>query len=333
MSVFWNSRLDETENIKGKGAEGAVLYACFLGKIERRQRDEGMESQNQQFKQWLAIARAAGWGAAEILVKAEQTDLEIQDAAGEPVTAADLAANTYILETLKARLNGQDFAYLSEETFKVEQDNARLAAAYVWVIDPLDGTKDFIQKNGEYAVHIALVHNHRPVLAVVVRPAVGRLYFAILGSGAFVEAKDGMIAPLQVSHRHQLDELIVVTSRSHRDDRFNQLMQQFPCQKQQPVGSLGGKFAAIAEQVADVYVSLSGKSAPKDWDLAAPELILTEAGGKLTHFDGTPLRYNQPDVTQWGGLLASNNQRHDDLCATATRILSEIDGLPEKTDI
>ncbi|MDX2242110.1 MAG: 3'(2'),5'-bisphosphate nucleotidase CysQ [Leptolyngbyaceae cyanobacterium bins.302] len=247
-----------------------------------------MESQNQQFQEWLAIAREAGWGAAEILVNAEHSDLEIQDAEGEPVTAADVAANTYIVETLQARLNNQNFAYLTEETFKIEQDNARLDAAYVWVIDPLDGTKDFIQKNGEYAVHIALVHNHRPVLAVVVRPAVERLYFAIVGRGAFVEAKDGTIAPVQVSQRRQLDELIVVTSRSHRSDRFNQLMQQFPCQMQKPVGSLGGKFAAIVEQDADVYVSLSGTSAPKDWDLAAPELILSEAGGKLTRIEGTP---------------------------------------------
>lgn len=282
-------------------------------------------TQQENFQEWLAIAREAGWGAAEILVQAEHSDLEIQDAEGEPVTAADVAANTYIVETLKARLSDQNFAYLTEETFKLEQDNSRLGAAYVWVIDPLDGTKDFIQKNGEYAVHIALVHNHRPVLAVVVRPAVGRLYFATVGSGAFVEEKGGTIAPLQVSQRHQLDELIVVTSRSHRGDRFNQLMQQFPCQTQKPVGSLGGKFAAIAEQTADVYISLSGKSAPKDWDLAAPELILTEAGGKLTHFDGTPLRYNQPDVTQWGGLLASNNQRHEELCTEATRILSIVD--------
>jgi len=248
-----------------------------------------------ELQELLAIARAVGWGAGDILLKAEPADLNIQDADGEPVTAADLAANTYIVETLQAQVGDRPFAYLTEETFKTDPDQARLDTEYLWVIDPLDGTKDFIQKNGEYAVHIALVQNQRPILAVVVRPAVARLYFATLGTGAFVEVRDGAIAPLQVSQRDQLDELIVVTSRSHRGDRFNQLMQQFPCQTQKPVGSLGGKFAAIAEQEADVYVSISGQSAPKDWDLAAPELILTEAGGILTHFDGTPLLYNQPD--------------------------------------
>lgn len=281
--------------------------------------------QDREVQDLLAIARQVGWGAGEILLKAEHGDLEIQEADGEPITIADTAANTYILEELQSHLPNRSFAYLTEETFKTQPDNTRLAADYVWVIDPLDGTKDFIQKNGEYAVHLALVHQHRPVLAVVVRPAVGRLYFAALGHGTFVEQKDGSVTPVQVSQRHQLNELVVVTSRSHRNDRFNQLMQQFPCQKQKPVGSLGGKFAAIADQDADVYVSLSGKSAPKDWDLAAPELILSEAGGKLSHFDGSLLLYNQPDVTQWGGLLASNGHCHDQLCAAATRILAAID--------
>jgi 3'(2'), 5'-bisphosphate nucleotidase len=77
------------------------------------------------------------------------------------------------------------------------------------------------------------------------------------------------------------------------------------------------------EQQADIYISLSGKSAPKDWDMAAPELILTEAGGKFTHFDRQPLQYNTGDVNQWGGLLASNAQHHDILCKLAEDILTK----------
>jgi 3'(2'), 5'-bisphosphate nucleotidase len=128
-----------------------------------------------------------------------------------------------------------------------------------------------------------------------------------------------------VSQRNQLEELTVVASRSHRDERFNQLLKRFPVQNQRSVGSVGGKIAAILEHTADVYVSLPGKSAPKDWDLAAPELILTEAGGQFTHFDRTPLLYNQADVSQWGGLIASNGSCHEILCAETTRILAEID--------
>ncbi|MBM0741240.1 3'(2'),5'-bisphosphate nucleotidase CysQ [Phormidium sp. CLA17] len=274
----------------------------------------------------LAIARAVGWGAGDVLLATQQSDLKVQDLADGPVTIADGAANDYILSNLHASLGTEDFGYLTEETYKLQPASDRLEKAFVWIIDPLDGTKEYIQKTGEFAVHIALVHDHRPVLAVVACPAAGRLYFAAFGSGTFVEHKDGTIAPVRVSQRSQFDQLIVVTSRSHRSDRFNQLMQQFPCQTQKSVGSLGGKIAAIVDQQADVYLSLSGSSAPKDWDLAAPELILTEAGGKFTHFDGTPLLYNREDVTQWGGLLASNGNRHDTLCAEATRILTAING-------
>jgi 3'(2'), 5'-bisphosphate nucleotidase len=103
------------------------------------------------------------------------------------------------------------------------------------------------------------------------------------------------------------------------------LLQQLPYKNQKHIGSIGCKIAAIVEHHADVYISLSGKSAPKDWDLAAPELILTEAGGEFTHFDGTPLMYNQPDVSQWGGLLASNGQCHAQLCKEAERILATLD--------
>ncbi|MHC5832004.1 MAG: inositol monophosphatase family protein, partial [Nostoc sp.] len=90
-------------------------------------------------------------------------------------------------------------------------------------------------------------------------------------------------------------------------------------------GSVGCKIATIVEQQADIYISLSGKSAPKDWDIAAPELILTEAGGKFTHFDGTPLHYNTGDINQWGGLLASNAEYHEVLCEEAERILAQFD--------
>lgn len=272
----------------------------------------------------LVLARQIGWEAADILLKAEHSDLDIQDTGDGPVTAADLAVNTYILNSLQSQLNSQEFAYLTEETYKAEPDRDRLHSPYVWIIDPLDGTKEFIKHSGEYAIHIALVHEHRPILAVVVRPAVAKLYFATVGGGTFLEQQNGSVSPISVSQRNRLEDLVVVTSRSHRNKSLNQLMEQFPCQKQKSIGSLGGKFAAISEQDADVYVSISGSSAPKDWDLAAPELILTEAGGQFTHFDGTPLLYNQTDVAQWGGLLASNGHCHETLCTEASRLLTAI---------
>jgi 3'(2'), 5'-bisphosphate nucleotidase len=281
----------------------------------------------------LAIARSIGWGAAEMLQsyyhphpeRKAALDLNIQDQGDGPVTAADVATNHYILNNLQAAFGTVEFGYLTEETFKTQNPAERLQHAWVWIVDPLDGTKDFIKRTGEYAVHIALAHAGRPVLAVVVCPELGKLYAATLGDGTFVETRDGAVKQLRVSERDRLADLSVVVSGSHRGERLNQLLRQLPCQNQRSIGSVGCKIAAIVEQQADLYISLSGKSAPKDWDLAAPELILTEAGGKVTRFDGSLLQYNQADVSQWGGILASNGTCHTELCAQAETLLAAID--------
>lgn len=280
-----------------------------------------------ELQELLPIARSIGWGAADLLLNVQLADLNVQDAGDGPVTAADTAVDAYILNNLQASLGTREFAYLTEETYKTQPMQERLAKPLVWVIDPLDGTKDFINGTGEYAVHIALLEDDRPVLAVVVCPAAKTLYFATLGGGTFVERRHDTPVTIYVSQRSRLDELTIVASRSHRDERFKQLLQRFPVQQQRSVGSVGGKIAAILEQQADIYLSLSGTSAPKDWDLAAPELILTEAGGCFTHFDGTLLRYNQEDVSQWGGLVASNGHCHEQICAEAERLLAAIDAL------
>ncbi len=277
----------------------------------------------------LTIARSVGWGASYLLrsyysSQLRSGDLEIKDKQGDPVTAADIAVSHYILERLQENLGDRDFGYISEETYNLESYQ-QSSQPWVWIIDPLDGTRDFIEKTGEYAIHIALVKDGRPVLAVVAYPEAEKLYYATLGSGTFVETRDGKVTRKEISKRDKIEDFILVVSRTHRDERFNNLLQQLPYKNQKHIGSIGCKIAAIVEHQADVYISLSGKSAPKDWDLAAPELILTEAGGEFTHFDGTPLMYNQGDVSQWGGLLASNGQCHAQLCQEAERILATLD--------
>lgn len=292
------------------------------------------EGRYEGLEEILAIARSVGWGAADILRSyyrgnSNNGDLEINEKKDGPVTAADVAANQYILENLQASLSTQDFGYLSEETYKSLSQGAQdllIQQPWVWIIDPLDGTRDFIDKTGEYAVHIALVHQGRPILAVVAWPEAEKLYYATLGGGTFVETHEGVITPVRVSKRDAIEDLSLVASRTHRDERFNQLLRQLPFKEKHYVGSVGCKIATIIEQQADVYISLSGKSAPKDWDMAAPELILSEAGGQFTHFDGTPLMYNQGDVNQWGGLMASNGHCHNFLCTQASDILAKIDG-------
>jgi 3'(2'), 5'-bisphosphate nucleotidase len=276
----------------------------------------------QNLQEILKLARIVGWSAAEILRSyyhgtAKDHNLNVQYKDNDPVTAADLAVSQYILTELQAALGNENFGYISEETYKSQQ--GKHPAEWVWIIDPLDGTRDFIEKTGEYAIHIALVRENRPVLAVVVIPEAEKLYYATQGHGTFVETKTGT-QQLKVFSNKALADLIVVVSRSHRHEKLEYLLQNLPCQNQKAIGSVGCKMAAIVEQQADIYISLSGKSAPKDWDMAAPELILTEAGGKFTHFDGSPLQYNTDDINQWGGLLASNSPHHQLLCQTAQRI-------------
>ena len=277
----------------------------------------------------LEITRSIGWGASDLLRsyyrgKQNDGDLEIQDKKDGPVTAADGAVNRYILDNLKSKLSDPEFAYVSEETHKY-QSAEQLKDSWVWIIDPLDGTRDFIDRTGEYAIHIALVKDGRPILALVACPEAEKLYYAKKGGGTFVETRDGTVEPIRVSERNKMEDLTIVASRTHRDQRFNQLLEQLPTKNLKYVGSVGCKVVTIVEQEADIYISLSGKSAPKDWDMAAPELILTEAGGQFTRADGTPLKYNTGDVNQWGALIASNGHCHADLCAKVERTLAEVD--------
>lgn len=298
--------------------------------ISLRLREEG---KFEGLEEILAIARSVGWGAGDILRSfyrgnSNDGNLEIQEKKDGPVTAADVATNHYILEKLQSALGTENFAYLSEETYKSLSESEKdllINHPWVWIIDPLDGTRDFIDQTGEYAVHIALVHQSRPILAIVVWPEAEKLYYATIGGGTFVETRTGITNQKFVSEINYIQDLSLVASRTHRDERFKQLLDQLPFKAKHYVGSIGCKIATIIEQQADVYISLSGKSAPKDWDMAAPELILTEAGGQFTHFDGTPLKYNQGDVNQWGGLMASNGQCHNLLCTQALETLAKID--------
>ena len=287
-------------------------------------------NQPEKLAEILKLARSVGWGAAEILSsyyhggeKEDQLDVN-EDKKDGPVTTADLEANHYILGKLQAELGTEEFGYLSEETFDVKKAEP-VAKDLVWIIDPLDGTRDFIDKTGEYCLHIALAERGRPIIAIVAIPEAGKLYYASQGNGTFVETRDGQITPIQVSDRSTPEELYLIVSRTHRDQRFQKLIDALPLKGKKYMGSVGGKISTILEQESDVYISLSGKSAAKDWDFAAPELILTEAGGKFTYDNGEAVFYNQGDVRKWGCIMATNGHCHELLCEKATAILKQID--------
>jgi len=285
-------------------------------------------NQPEKLAEIMETARSIAWGASDILSSfyhGQDEDLDIKDKKDGPVTKADLAANKHIVGSLQAQLSDYDFGYLSEETFDVKKAEP-IAKDWVWIIDPLDGTRDFIDKTGEYGLHIALAYQGRPMLAIVGIPEAGKLYCAIKGQGTFVQTKaDKKITPIKVSDKAAVSDLFLIVSRSHRDDRFKNLIEMMPFKGKKYMGGVGGKISTILEQESDVYISLSGKSAAKDWDFAAPELILTEAGGKFSFNDGKPVFYNQGDVICWGCIVATNGSSHEAVCEKITATLAEID--------
>lgn len=247
-----------------------------------------------------------------------------------PVSAADLAVNSWLLEGLAAAFPQAGWTVLSEET-AAEQLYAGepLAAEWLWILDPLDGTKDFLQGSGEYAVHLALVKDHRPVLGVVLLPELDELWIGWLGADgsgrAWREDRSGGQFPPALSGRRELSELVLVASRNHRDQRLEQLLEALALGDTKAIGSVGGKVATILRGETDLYISLSGSSAPKDWDMAAPEAVLIAAGGAFSHADGRPLSYNDGDVRQAGCLVASHGLSHGRICDRAVTALAQID--------
>ena len=287
-------------------------------------------------KQLLADLRRLCWGAADILLaygRGEQPPygfpkaLSVDEGGEGPVSAADLAVNQWLLDGLAQAYPDAGWTLLSEETAKEQLTAGEpLDAEWLWILDPLDGTKDFLQGTGEYAVHLALVHRGEAVLGVVLQPLLEHLWFGLVPEGrAWRENRAGEQQPAQLSSRQALGEMVLVASSNHRDQRLEQLLEALALGDTKAIGSVGGKVATILRGETDVYISLSGKSAPKDWDMAAPEAVLKAAGGAFTHADGAPLRYNTGDVRQAGCLIASHGVSHQELCEKAAAAMARID--------
>ena len=289
----------------------------------------------------LGELRRLSWGAADILLaygRGEQPPygfpraLSVDEGGEGPVSAADLAVNRWLLDGLAAAFPAADWTVLSEETAKEQlTDGQPLATEWLWILDPLDGTKDFLQGTGEYAVHLALVHRGEPVLGVVLLPVMEELWLGVMpaltgASGeAWCENRAGVRSPVRFSGRRALGELVLVASRNHRDARLEQLLAALALGDTKAIGSVGGKVATILRGETDLYISLSGKSAPKDWDMAAPDAVLRAAGGAFTHADGRVLTYNTGDVRQAGCLIASHGPSHAALCERAAAAMATID--------
>jgi 3'(2'), 5'-bisphosphate nucleotidase len=233
-------------------------------------------------------------------------------AGGSPVTQADHAANAIIVSAIREAYPGD--AILSEES----KDSAeRLDARRVWIVDPLDGTKEFLAQNGEFSIMIGLAVGGEAVLGVVYMPDGDRLYAAARGVGATVEVQHEKQG-LRTDHRHWPPRM--VGSRSHADPLTLLIRDRLGVTDVVPSGSVGVKCALIAEGKRDLYVH----PVPylKEWDTCAPEVVLREAGGEVTDCMGEPLRYNKPDPRQPDGILACGPAVHGRALETVRAVYS-----------
>jgi len=227
------------------------------------------------------IAVEAGKAILEIYVQ----DFEItQKEDASPLTQADLASHRIICDALN-RLT-PNIPVLSEESADIEYD-IRADWQQYWLVDPLDGTREFIDRNGEFTVNIALIRNHSPVLGVVHVPVTGTTYTGLVGKWASKHSQDGSMEHIRI-RKPCADPPVVVGSRSHANPRLAGFLAGIGEHELVNMGS-SLKFCLLAEGKADFYPRLGPTS---EWDTAAAHAVVLAAGGKIITLDGKPLRYN-----------------------------------------
>ncbi len=239
----------------------------------------------------LNIAKDAAFEAGSIIMSYYNTDYEIKDKGyHNPVTTADHAADTLLKKTLMAAR--PDYGWLSEETV---DSPARLSKERVWVVDPLDGTKEFIEGVPNFVVSVALVENGYPVVGVLYNPVTKEMFTAEKSKGAFLNDK-----PILCSTKESVSEMVILNSRSETrrglwksyDGIFGKL---------KAIGSVAYKLGLTAAGKADIFASLRPKN---EWDICAGNCIINEAGGKLIDLNGHQRLYNQKNTLISPGLVA-----------------------------
>lgn len=248
----------------------------------------------------VELARAAGLNILKIY--AQDFSVEHKDDRS-PLTEADMAAHHTITAGLHSLTPG--LPILSEEEAAIPYAERSKWRTY-WLVDPLDGTREFIKRNGEFTVNIALITDQQPVLGVIYVPVSGVCYYASHGGGAYRQDPGAAAQPIQV-RPWQGGHITVAGSRSHRDERFGRFLDQFD---DHAIISMGSslKSCLVAEGKADIYVRLGPTS---EWDTAAAQSIVEEAGGKLLDVAVRPLRYNTKESLLNPYFIVVGDARHD----------------------
>lgn len=261
----------------------------------------------------LSIARRASALILEIYATPFTVELKGPD---DPVTRADREANTLICEALAAAFPGD--AIVAEESAPATpaETSALVLRDRVWFVDPIDGTREFADRNGEFAVMIGLAIKGRAALGVVLMPTLGQALAGIVGGEAFCEDASGARRPLRVTTVQDPREATMMVSRSHRPRIVEPVIERLGIHKTVSCGSVGVKVARIALGEADLYVH--GGRGAKRWDSCAPEAILTAAGGRFTDIEGELIDYAAADLMLDNGLVASNGALHDTVLAVTS---------------
>jgi 3'(2'), 5'-bisphosphate nucleotidase len=263
----------------------------------------------------LELAKNLAVDAGAILMNYYLQSVSVDwKAPGDPVTAADREANEFIVTRLKDEF--PEYGILSEEE---EDDFVRLDRSKVWMIDPMDGTREFIDHREDFAVQIGLVSEGVPVLGVVYQPVTKKLYFAAEGMGAFL-LSGGAVTPLHVSTEQTASQLVLAVSRSHRSKRIEAIRDRLSIKETIEMGGVGLKVGLVCEGRAHIYIHPGGKT--KLWDTCAPEAILREAGGRMTDTMNNPLRYDSKELRNLNGLVATNVVMHDRVVEVTQSVLA-----------
>ena len=277
--------------------------------------------------------RLLSWEAADILIYYSKL---LQDSdfkkkiikttnLNDPVTLADLKVNEMIIQRIKENYKNINWEILSEENVKNDSNSIDRNAEWIWVLDPLDGTKDFIQGTGNYAMHLALNFKQKPYIGFVLIPDKNQLWITD-GKKTWCEKRDGSkYEPILLKNRN-LHEMTLVTSKNHGNETLRNLIQKINFCRVKIMGSIGCKIASIVQGESDIYICLSlpGKSSPKDWDFAAPESILRAAGGAITNLDNQELSYGKTSFEQGGIIVATNDKKtHGSVCYEIKEIIQK----------
>ena len=282
--------------------------------------------------------RAFSWEASDILLKYSQIIKDSNNKSNiltnkneeDPVTIADLKVNKKIIQNITASYKNINWEILSEENVKINPNNKRINKDFVWVLDPLDGTKDFIQGTGNYAMHLALSYKNKPNLGIVLIPDKDELWISNQDI-VWCENRNEEYKKPNLSRKYSLKEMTIVTSKNHRNQILQNLIKKVNFKNVVVMGSIGCKIASILRGESDIYICLSlpGESSPKDWDFAAPAAILKAAGGAITNLNNEELIYGNFNFEQRGIIIASNNYlNHGRICLEIKEIINKFDLYP-----